>query len=142
MASTIEPIEIFPGENGGHRAVHNFKRQPGKKEGSMAGGVYMERPKPGEQFFGKSEDSKVLPHVGKALNLPPLNAQLQTGRGVLMERMLVDCRTEYTAQAACPETGDVVLFGWMVFERAASKGPRTSHILVRPNSPADVDPYT
>ena len=40
----------------------------------MAGGVYMERPKPAEHFFGKSEDGKVLPHVGKALNIP-LNAQ-------------------------------------------------------------------
>ena len=33
----------------------------------------MERPKPAEHFFGKSEDEKVLPHVGKALNIP-LNA--------------------------------------------------------------------
>jgi hypothetical protein len=32
----------------------------------MAGGVYMERPKPAEHFFGASEDGKVLPHVGKA----------------------------------------------------------------------------
>jgi len=35
----------------------------------MSGGVYMERPKPDEHFFGKSEDEKVLPHVGKALGL-------------------------------------------------------------------------
>jgi hypothetical protein len=73
MAGNIESIEIFPGENGGHRVVHNFKRESGKKEGAMGGGVYMERPKPAEHFFGASEDSKVLPHVGKALSIP-LNA--------------------------------------------------------------------
>ena len=73
MAKQIESIEIFPGENGGHRVVHNFKRESGKKEGAMGGGVYMERPKADEHFFGKSEDGKVLPHVGKALNIP-LNA--------------------------------------------------------------------
>jgi hypothetical protein len=49
--------------------VHNFKREAGKKQGSMGGGVYMERPKPTEHFFGTSENEKVLPHVGKALNL-------------------------------------------------------------------------
>ena len=69
----MESIEIFPGENGGHRVVHNFKREAGKKSGAMGGGVYMERPKPDEHFFGTSEDGKVLPHVGKALNIP-LNA--------------------------------------------------------------------
>jgi hypothetical protein len=35
MAKQIESIEIFPGENGGHRVVHNFKREPSKKEGAM-----------------------------------------------------------------------------------------------------------
>ena len=39
----------------------------------MGGGIYMERPKPEEHFFGTSEDGNVLPHVGKALNIP-LNA--------------------------------------------------------------------
>ena len=33
MAKQIESIEIFPGENGGHRVVHNFKREAGKKQG-------------------------------------------------------------------------------------------------------------
>jgi hypothetical protein len=70
MAGNIESIEIFPGENGGHRVVHNFKREAGKKQGAMGGGVYMERPKPGEHFFGKGQEGDVLPHVGKALNLP------------------------------------------------------------------------
>ena len=69
----IESIEIFPGENGGHRVVHNFKREAGKKQGAMGGGVYMERPKPAEHFFGKGQEGQVLPHVGSALNLP-LNA--------------------------------------------------------------------
>jgi hypothetical protein len=27
MAKQLESIEIFPGENGGHRVVHNFKRE-------------------------------------------------------------------------------------------------------------------
>jgi len=31
-----------------------------------------------------------------------------------MERMLIDCRTGYTARAADPATGDVVLVGWDV----------------------------
>ena len=53
--------------------VHNFKREASKKEGGVGGGIYMERPKPNEHFFGTSEDSKVLPNVGKALNTP-LNA--------------------------------------------------------------------
>ena len=39
MANKIESIEIFPGENGGHRVVHNYKRESGKKEGAMAGVV-------------------------------------------------------------------------------------------------------
>jgi hypothetical protein len=39
----IDSIEIFPVENGGHRAVLNFKREAGKKEGAMAGAIYMER---------------------------------------------------------------------------------------------------
>jgi hypothetical protein len=54
VANNIESIEIFPGENGGHRVVHNFKRQPGKKEGSMGGSVYMER------RTGDEESSKRL----------------------------------------------------------------------------------
>ena len=74
MANNLESIAIFPGENGGHRVVHNFKREAGKKQGAMAVGVYMERPKPAEHFFGKSEDGNVLPHVGKALDLPALKA--------------------------------------------------------------------
>jgi len=69
MAKQLESIEIIPGENGGHRVVHNFKREMGKKGGAMSGGVYMERPKADEHIFGKSEDGKVLPHVGKALGL-------------------------------------------------------------------------
>jgi hypothetical protein len=73
VANKIESIEIFPGENGGHRVVHNFKREAGKKSGAMGGGVYMERPKPAEHFFGKGQEGQVLPHVGKAINLP-LNA--------------------------------------------------------------------
>ena len=40
MARQIESIEVFPGENGGHRVVHNFKREAGKKGGSMSGGIY------------------------------------------------------------------------------------------------------
>jgi hypothetical protein len=40
VASNIESIEIFPGENGGHRVVHNLKRELNKKEGLM-GGLYM-----------------------------------------------------------------------------------------------------
>jgi len=45
MAKQIDSIEIFPGENGGHRVVHNFEREAGKKkEGAMNGGLYMERP--------------------------------------------------------------------------------------------------
>ena len=35
MAKQIESIEIFPGENGGHRVVHNFKREMGKKGGAI-----------------------------------------------------------------------------------------------------------
>jgi hypothetical protein len=59
MAGKLESIEIFPGENGGHRVVHNFKREAGKKSGAMGGGVYMERPKTGEHFFGKGQESDV-----------------------------------------------------------------------------------
>ena len=84
MAKQIESIEIFPGENGGHRVVHNFKREAGKKAGAMGGGVYMERPKSEEHFFGASEDHKVLPHVGKVLQLkgqPKLNAENTAGEG-------------------------------------------------------------
>jgi hypothetical protein len=62
---TRSSIEICPGENGGHRVVHNFKREPSKKEGSMGGGIYSERRKSEEHFFGTSEDSKILPHFGK-----------------------------------------------------------------------------
>ena len=51
MANNLESMEIFPGENGGHRVVHNFKREAGKKSGAMGGGVYMERPKPGEHYL-------------------------------------------------------------------------------------------
>ena len=50
----------------------------------MNGGVYMERPKPAEHFFGTSEDSKVLPRVGKALGLggqPKRNASNDAGSG-------------------------------------------------------------
>src|SRR5215472_2618070 len=56
----IESIEKFPGENGGHRVVHNFRRETGKRGGAMSGGIYMERPKPEEHPFGASEGSKVL----------------------------------------------------------------------------------
>jgi hypothetical protein len=62
VAKQLESIEIIPGENGGHRVVHNFKRETGKKSGAMSGGVYMERPKSEEHLFGASEEGKVLPH--------------------------------------------------------------------------------
>ena len=39
----------------------------------MGGGMYLERPKAEEHFFGKGQEGQVLPHVGKAINLP-LNA--------------------------------------------------------------------
>jgi len=58
VGKQIASIEIFPGENGGHRVVHNFKPETGKKGGAMAGGLYMERSKPAEHFFGKSEMAK------------------------------------------------------------------------------------
>ena len=35
MADKLESIEIFPGDNGGHRVSHNFKREVGKKGGAM-----------------------------------------------------------------------------------------------------------
>jgi hypothetical protein len=35
MAKQLESIEIIPGENGGHRVVHNFKREMGKKGGAI-----------------------------------------------------------------------------------------------------------
>jgi hypothetical protein len=73
MASKLESIEIFPGENGGHRVVPNFKREAGQKSGAMDGGMYIERPKAEERFFGKGQEGQVLSHVGKAINLP-LNA--------------------------------------------------------------------
>jgi len=66
----IESIEKFPGENGGHRVVHNFRRETGKKGGAMSGGIYMERPKPEEHPFGASEGSKVLPHIAKTHPVP------------------------------------------------------------------------
>ena len=84
MAGELESIEIFPGENGGHRVVHNFKREASKKGGAMCGGMYMERPKAEEHFFGASENEKVLPHVGKVLQLkgqPKLNAENTAGEG-------------------------------------------------------------
>ena len=61
MAKQLDSIEIHPGENGGHRVVHNFKSEATKKEGAMNGGLYMERPKSEEHLFGASEGSKVLP---------------------------------------------------------------------------------
>jgi len=39
VAKQIESIEVFPGENGGHRVVHNFNRETGKKGGAMSGGI-------------------------------------------------------------------------------------------------------
>jgi hypothetical protein len=69
MAKQLESIEIIPGENGGHRVVHNFKREMGKKGGAMSGGVYIERPKSEEHPFWHVREGKVLPHIGEALNL-------------------------------------------------------------------------
>jgi hypothetical protein len=71
MAKQLESIEIIPGENGGHRVVHNFKRETSKKSGAMTGGVYIERPKSEEHLFGASAEGKVPPHIRKALNLKP-----------------------------------------------------------------------
>jgi hypothetical protein len=51
MAKQLESIEIIPGEKGGHRVVHNFKRETGKKSGAMNGDLYMERPKSEEHPF-------------------------------------------------------------------------------------------
>jgi hypothetical protein len=83
MAKQLESIEIHPGENGGHRVVHNFKREAGKKGGAMSGGLVMERPKSEEHLFGASEGSKVIPHIAKALGLkaPALNAGNEAGGG-------------------------------------------------------------
>ena len=97
MAKQIESIEIFHGENGGHRAVHNFKLEPSKKEGAMAGGrrhLHTWSAKAKEHFFGTSEDGKVLPHVGKALN-PPWRGQ---GPTVRPRRYRIERATEQDAK--------------------------------------------
>jgi hypothetical protein len=70
MAKKIESIEIYPGENGGHRVVHNFKREVGKKGGAMSGGVYMERPKSDEHLFGASEEGKTLILIDTVYRMP------------------------------------------------------------------------
>ena len=66
---TLHHIEIYPGENGGHRVVHEFNRAPANQKGAIHGGMYMERPEPEEHLFGKAEGSKVLAHVANALGL-------------------------------------------------------------------------
>ena len=63
MAKQVDSIEIFARENGTGWSTN--KPEATKKGGAMNGAAYFEGP--------KSKEDKVLPHVGKALNIP-LNA--------------------------------------------------------------------
>jgi len=69
-AKRLDSMEIRPAENGGHTIRHEFKRQPVKREGSMSGGIYPERPPSEEHVFGPGDGAKVLQHVAKHLSLP------------------------------------------------------------------------
>ena len=64
MAKQLGCLSIHPGDNGGHRIVHDFKRAPAKRG---AGEIYMDRPKSEEHLFGKGEDGKAASHVLKAM---------------------------------------------------------------------------
>jgi hypothetical protein len=70
MAKQLESIEIIPGESGGHRVVHNFKRETGTKSGAMNGGLYMERPKSDEHLFGASEEGKTRILIDTVYRMP------------------------------------------------------------------------
>jgi hypothetical protein len=66
MAKELESLEIHPGEHGGHRIVHNFKRQTVKRSGAMSGGMYNERPPEEEHIFGSGQEEAALAHVKHA----------------------------------------------------------------------------
>lgn len=65
----LEEMKIRPAANGGHQVIHEFARQMGKREGSMSGGMYMERPPSEEHVFGPKDGSQMMAHVAKHLGL-------------------------------------------------------------------------
>jgi hypothetical protein len=69
MNGQLEEMRIRPAENGGHTVVHEFKRKPVKRGGSMSGGIYNERPPSEEHVFGPGDGDKLEAHVSKHLGL-------------------------------------------------------------------------
>lgn len=69
MAKQLESLSIHPGENGGHRIVHSFKRQAVSHQGRMNAGLSMERPDNEEHNFGPEEQQqhKIMTHIAGAL---------------------------------------------------------------------------
>jgi hypothetical protein len=65
----LEEISVRKAENGGHSVRHEFKRQPVKREGSMSGGIYNERPPSEEHIFGPDDDGKLAAHIIQHLGL-------------------------------------------------------------------------
>ena len=61
----LRSVEIFRGENGGHRVVHSFERTPAKRGTD----VYMERPTDEEHNFGPGAQQQhaIMTHIAKAL---------------------------------------------------------------------------
>jgi hypothetical protein len=65
----LDHLEIYPGENGGGRVVHEFKPKASKRGGAMSGGIYMDRPEREEHMFGKAEGRPMIRHIASALGL-------------------------------------------------------------------------
>lgn len=63
MAGQLHCPEIYPGENGGMRVVHQVKATPKK---GLSSHVYMERESK-EHNFGPGQEAKAKAHIGKAL---------------------------------------------------------------------------
>ena len=64
-------LEIHRGEDGSHRAVHQFKSAAIKRGGRMSGGMSMEQPKAEEHHFGPSEPERerLMTHIATTLGL-------------------------------------------------------------------------
>jgi hypothetical protein len=69
MKNELEEMRIRVAKNGGHTVTHEFERKATKREGTMNGGIYNERPPSEEHVFGPDDGAKLGAHLVKHLNL-------------------------------------------------------------------------
>src|SRR5262252_2170834 len=109
MAKTRLPrlteMRIRPSENGGHNVSHEFEAKPRFSKGSLAGGMFMDRPPAKEYNFGPKDGQSLMKHIAGALAIKGLMAENRAGGGGAGESPGEEDMYENPAKGVQPSKG-------------------------------------